>query len=267
LVPFDKEYYEHDEKWNPNYIREQDLQRVERVLQLIPKNTSSLLDVGCGNGILCNNVKSYLPGIKRVVGFERSEEAIKYVNTEKKIGDISELPFKESEIDTVCALEVLEHLPQQVYKLALKEISRVTKKVIIITVPNNEELSKSYIICPKCKFKFHPNYHMRSFNSKNLKNLFKNYGYKCMHIEQLGKKITRFQWDKVEHFLKFFFASQKKETGIGKSLCPKCGFSQRKNLKKIIDNNFKNPPHPNPVIELVWPKVIQYRWLLAVYEK
>lgn len=267
MVSFDKEYYEHDEIWNPNNIREQDLQRVDRVFQLIPKNTSSLLDVGCGNGILCNNVKSYLPGIKRVVGFDRSEKAIKYVNTEKKIGDISKLPFEESEMEAVCVLEVLEHLPQHVYELALKEISRVTKKVIIITVPNNEVLSKSYIICPKCKLKFHRNHHMRSFNSKNLKNLFKNNGYKCVHIEQLGKKIIRFQWDRVEYFLKFFSTSKKKETGIGESLCPNCGFSQRKNAKKIIENNFKKPPHLNRFIELVWPKVVQYRWLLAVYEK
>jgi ubiquinone/menaquinone biosynthesis C-methylase UbiE len=51
------------------------------------------------------------------------------------VGDVRSLPFIEKSFDLVCAFEVLEHLPYKEAKKALKEIARVSKKDVLISVP------------------------------------------------------------------------------------------------------------------------------------
>jgi len=52
------------------------------------------------------------------------------------VADILALPFKDGEFDLVCVFEVLEHLPFDQFEKALKELSRVSKKDIIISLPH-----------------------------------------------------------------------------------------------------------------------------------
>jgi ubiquinone/menaquinone biosynthesis C-methylase UbiE len=51
-----------------------------------------------------------------------------------RVGSIYKLPYKDKAFDLVMACEVLEHLSKS--GRALKEIKRVAKKNVIITVPN-----------------------------------------------------------------------------------------------------------------------------------
>lgn len=55
-------------------------------------------------------------------------------------GDAQNLPLPDKSFDVSCLNEILEHIPDPVQ--ALKEASRVTKKKIIITVPNEHEWPK-----------------------------------------------------------------------------------------------------------------------------
>jgi SAM-dependent methyltransferase len=102
---------------------------------LSPKN---ILDAGCGEGfslnkLISNNIGEYLEGI------ENSKEAIAlgkklFPRTKIKLGSVYDLPYETNYFDLVLCTEVLEHLvdPQK----ALSEIIRVSKKYIIVSVPN-----------------------------------------------------------------------------------------------------------------------------------
>ncbi|MEK7641472.1 MAG: class I SAM-dependent methyltransferase [Patescibacteria group bacterium] len=52
------------------------------------------------------------------------------------IADILKLPFKDEEFDVVCVFEVLEHLPFGQFEKALAELSRVSVKHVLISLPH-----------------------------------------------------------------------------------------------------------------------------------
>jgi ubiquinone/menaquinone biosynthesis C-methylase UbiE len=263
---FESQYYEKKSLWDPASTEEVDKKRIDRVLELISKESESLLDVGCGNGILCNQAKQKISSLKRVVGFDRSLEAIKYVKTDKKVGEVNDLPFKNKEFDTICALEVLEHLNLETYQLALKEISRVVEKKIIITVPYEEKLEKNMTICKSCHKMFNRNYHMRTFNNDKMKSLFSKWGFSLSLIEPIGKKKEKLFREQLIIFLNVIrgkkFDTHKRE--MKHALCPFCGYQEEKYKKK--KQTLKKSKLRNGFNKF-WPKKENYMWFLAVYEK
>ncbi len=111
-----------------------------RNLLILIKNreVESVLDVGCGEGFTLNRLKEHNIG-KRLEGLEYSKDAIslgKQLYPDIKItqGSIYELPYKDNSFDLVLCTEVLEHLEEP--EKALKELERVSKKYLAISVPN-----------------------------------------------------------------------------------------------------------------------------------
>lgn len=98
----------------------------------------SVLDAGCGEGLLLGRMQKHVGG-KRVFGIDIDSLQIK---TAKKnipfgnfrTGDIYKMPFRKQQFDLVLCTEVLEHVDKP--SLALKEIYRVTRKYCILSVPN-----------------------------------------------------------------------------------------------------------------------------------
>ena len=102
------------------------------------KKVESILDVGCGEGFTLNRLKEKGIG-KNLEGVEYSKAAIElghkmYPDIKIKQGNIYKLPYKDNTFDLVLCTEVLEHLddPQK----GLKELVRVSKKYLVISVPN-----------------------------------------------------------------------------------------------------------------------------------
>ena len=50
-------------------------------------------------------------------------------------GDVSKIPLRTASFDCVLAAEVLEHIPFEIFGLALDELIRVSRRYIIITLP------------------------------------------------------------------------------------------------------------------------------------
>jgi len=71
---------------------------------------------------------------------EKSISLAKILNPKKKfiVADIRKLPFAERYVDTVMAIDVLEHIPWEDIPQALKEASRVARKKLLITFPDGE---------------------------------------------------------------------------------------------------------------------------------
>lgn len=88
-----------------------------------------ILEVGIGNKTLTNYLKEF--------GF--SVTTCDYAKDLKpdKVADVRKLPFNDNEFDVSVAFEVLEHNSFSDFKVALNELARVSKKYVIISLPNS----------------------------------------------------------------------------------------------------------------------------------
>ena len=99
----------------------------------------SVLDVGCGEGVLTAEWAERLPA-GRVVGIDlddpklRAEwEARSRPNLEFRPEEATSLSFADDEFDLATAIEVLEHVPEPESTLA--EMARVARRRLLVSVP------------------------------------------------------------------------------------------------------------------------------------
>jgi 2-polyprenyl-3-methyl-5-hydroxy-6-metoxy-1,4-benzoquinol methylase len=99
----------------------------------------SLLDVGCGEGVLVHQWAQGLPEI-RVVGIDLEEESIQAgwaqrqaPNLQYRTMPAEDLPFADGEFDVATAIEVLEHVPDPEHTVA--EMARCAERHLLVSVP------------------------------------------------------------------------------------------------------------------------------------
>ena len=99
----------------------------------------SILDVGCGEGVLtCKWAERLDDG--RIVGIDlddpklRAEwETRRRANLEYRVEEATSLSFAADEFDMATAIEVLEHVPDP--NATLAEMARVAKRWLLVSVP------------------------------------------------------------------------------------------------------------------------------------
>lgn len=95
-------------------------------------NKSKILDVGCAKGFLIYDLKKILPKAD-ITGIDVSRYAIKNSKKEVKkylkFGNAKKLKFKDNYFDLVLSINTIHNLSRRDCAMALKEISRVTKKM------------------------------------------------------------------------------------------------------------------------------------------
>lgn len=223
------DYYEQDVLWGETHFRAAEIERVNCIISLIPDYVNTILDVGCGDGIIANRLTEDY----KVIALDRAFSPLQYVVTNKINGSIDELPFKDKSFDLVICAEVLEHLPYEVYEKAIIELQRVCAKYIVISVPNNQNLKQTFTKCEYCGCLFSSCRHLRSFNKKNLNNLFCNF------------KLERYFLcgPKTHPFNRFFLCLNLLLGGWTDSpeaICPQCGKHgcEQKIISKIVRKTF-----------------------------
>jgi SAM-dependent methyltransferase len=99
----------------------------------------SLLDVGCGEGVLVERWARRLEG-RRVVGIDLEEDSIQAgwaqrqaPNLEYRVQRAEDLPFADGEFALASAIEVLEHVPDPAHTLA--EMARCAERHLLVSVP------------------------------------------------------------------------------------------------------------------------------------
>jgi 2-polyprenyl-3-methyl-5-hydroxy-6-metoxy-1,4-benzoquinol methylase len=99
----------------------------------------SVLDVGCGEGVLTCEWAERL-GEGRVVGVDLDDpglrgewQARRRENLEYRVADATSLSFDDGEFDLAAAIEVLEHVPEP--EATLAEMARVARRHLLVSVP------------------------------------------------------------------------------------------------------------------------------------
>ena len=128
LMQREKAYF-----WN---VGRREILRAALLRNLDKKKDLDIIDIGCGTGgnmLLLND-------FGKVSGLDFSEEALKFASKNNfeslTLGDATKLLFENESFDLATALDVLEHIPNDI--LAIQEAFRVLKSggLFLITVPS-----------------------------------------------------------------------------------------------------------------------------------
>jgi SAM-dependent methyltransferase len=267
-MSYEKEYYEYDGFWNN---REESLiinrEKIQITFDYLQSDISSVLDAACGNGVFTNLLAERFPALK-IMAFDRSEAALKYVKTKKIMAEIDDIPFGENEFDCVIAHDVIEHLPVSIYETALKELGRVAKKYIIIAVPNDENVLDRSTRCPSCKAVFNYDLHMRSFSREKMNDLFSGMGFACKEIRTCDKNTFYFGQELYGRLLYPEISKRFKSP-----ICPICGYTElsssalKSTMKRVAPVNSGFVKLLKAIPKLFWPKYSFDYEMVALFEK
>ena len=270
MSDFEKEYYEAESFWDGENL--QDLANQERIRftsELIPQDVKSIADIGCGNGVFVNYLKEKRTALE-ILAIDRSLAALKYVKTEKKQGDIAEIPLGNRSVDCSTCLEVIEHLPVTVYEKALNELARISDKYVIISVPYRERLEANYNQCPSCSTIFNYDLHLRNFDDEKMKSLMNDRGYSHVLSHHLGPMVN---FKGHYTFRKIFYREQFHQWKS--PICPVCGFKEEKRFDVASIHQESSPNGGKRKLisfltglpKAVWPKETTYYWIIALYKR
>lgn len=281
--PFEKQAYDMPQLWEDDWFGEEDHERIRKLFEIIPSDVSSILDVGCGNGLFLNFTSKKYPGrFSRICGTDRSSVALKHVQTEKKLARIDQLPFDNASFDLVSCMEVLEHLTLPIYPSALQELARVACKYVLVSVPYKEALVRSLVECPSCFTQFHPDYHVRSFSEDTMVTLMKSWGFKQLDQWKLGMSITHSDRELRSRLCDWVSGNGRASfPPIG--LCPVCGYRDTKALDNALEErrsqklrrvaqvesrlNTEQETWARRVLSRLMPPTLHYRWIVGLYVK
>lgn len=137
-----------------------------------------LLDIGCGEGLISNLLYDNFDNIN-ITAVDYFAEAIEKAQKGNnrhiffETGDITNLKYEDNSFDTAMAIEVLEHIAKP--EKALKELLRVSKNNIILSVPNEPFFCLGNLLSGKnIKRLGNPIDHINHWTSRSFKRFLRN---------------------------------------------------------------------------------------------
>ncbi len=171
-----KAYYENEAEIT-DFSSTNDPSEIQRCLaawSVFPRGRiSSLLDGGCGDGFFCHWISTRAQ-VKRIEGVDISQPRLiraksRYPSVQFVRGELLHLPYNDGEFDVVTSIEVLEHHEELLE--ALVELSRVSRRYILFTVPDRENIPS--VLCPCCLNTFPASGHLHTFDHKRIAQMAK----------------------------------------------------------------------------------------------
>ena len=128
----------------PSYdAKERFISYWHQINEIISLNPKEVLEIGIGNGFVSKYLK------------ERGAK-IKTLDIDKKLnpdvaGSVLGIPFIDGSFEVVACYEVLEHLPYSEFSKALKEIHRISRKHVVLSLPDVTTVCGINIKMPKIR--------------------------------------------------------------------------------------------------------------------
>lgn len=191
-------------------LNELEIEKINKIIQAIPDDVNSVLDVGAGSGNIYKQLK------RKCFAIDISHCAIKGLNSKNAcVGNIKNLPIKSESIDLVLIANIIEHLEENSLIESMEEVMRVSKKYILIDSPYKDSIHWAKALCNKCNREFNVYGHLRSMDIRLIKKLFPK--FKILKFEKFGwKRYLR------PHFLVYIARRLGKVYSKGGIVCPYC---------------------------------------------
>ena len=226
--------------------------KVPLILNWIPPQVRTIIDIGCGNGIITNALaKSY-----DVTGVDASAEALEFVQGKKIHASADKIPVSDHTFDMAFSSEMLEHIPDASFQMAVNEIKRIARRYVFITVPNQEQLANLHVKCPQCGKLFHKYGHLQSIGLARLNSLMGN-EYRLLRTGTFGPLIRDYLpvLLNIKNRVAKVWSTPEKH-----NVCPYCGNTQFGKKRKTVLSHLCN--ELNNAITKKRPY-----WLFALYER
>jgi SAM-dependent methyltransferase len=253
-------YYEQSSLWG-GQKEPSEILRLNETLAMLPADARSVLEVGCGDGFILNAVARQ-GGRERLAGTDFSSAALKHVKAPALIASADALPFADRSWDAVMCLEVLEHLPQDVYARTLAELQRVSARHILITVPNRDDLLAAQVTCPKCYCRFNLHRHVRAFRTDTMDGLFDDFS--LVACKTIGVKRRYFARTTLVRFGRAIGALN---AFPSHAVCPQCGFQKSNHARSLSQAAPSNNSRLKSLAKKLAPGVTEGKWILALYQR
>jgi SAM-dependent methyltransferase len=235
-------------------LEQGDVDRFVSTIRRLPEPPASVLDVGCGTGVLVDAIGDL--GYESV-GMDSDEGVMAAMTRPHIVADIAKIPAPDRSYDVVILNEILEHLPVGVYDRALAEAGRVARHRIVVTVPNGESLESATTRCPQCQCTYSVHGHVRRFERGELAALFP--GFEVASIETVGPYKMRHR--SVEwHLRRRILGSWPAQPG---ATCPQCDYRQEGSRAARASGS-------NPLVrlaKLAYAFPWQRWWLVASHDR
>jgi SAM-dependent methyltransferase len=182
------------------------------------------LDFGCGVGFMWDHLTA-LGANWRYSGVDFSPESVTSLSGRavgrqnfETVALIEKMPtpFPDRQFDLIFLIEVVEHLTDAHLEATLVEVHRLLKSGgrVVVTTPNDEDLSLSTRYCPNCCVKFHEWQHIRSWSPQTLTEAFAQRGMalesaKTLDFRELGSDSAALRLRAKRLFKTLSFVSQK----------------------------------------------------------
>jgi SAM-dependent methyltransferase len=157
---------------------------IERVRP--PKRDDLLLDCGAGTGLFAQEMEKFC----RVIVLDDHEEALRILRTRFQPGQIislagDQVPLPDASLDYVTALDVLEHVPDDV--AAVRGFHRLLKPggIAVVTVPASMALWSDWDVAL---------HHFRRYNRPQLRALFPDDGWELVHVNYTNVLVYPAVW-------------------------------------------------------------------------
>jgi ubiquinone/menaquinone biosynthesis C-methylase UbiE len=105
--------------------------QISETMEVSPAN---VLLIGRGSGITENAIRQLSGGKTRVLTVDINNAVIPDV-----VGDVTQRPYENDTFDVAVCCQVLEHIPFDRFPDALRELHRVAKKRVIISLPHKRK--------------------------------------------------------------------------------------------------------------------------------
>ena len=233
------------------------------ILDIIPQECRIIADIGCGQGAITN----VLAERYALIGVDISQEGLKHLSPETSpiLASAGSIPLRDQSVDLVLSSELLEHLPDEVFLKAVSEIKRISRKYILITVPDKENLRKRYTKCNACGAEFHIYGHLRAFNLSKLARYFDDYTIRYFTLCGVPDKKSF----NILSYLKNRLANSYFSITSVSLLCPACG--------KVLDFSFKRNfvqrvilfalTELQRILNLLLKRKAEPDWLVVLFER
>jgi SAM-dependent methyltransferase len=199
--------------------------RVDAVIELLPSDAATVLEVGCGDGVISNRLFDL--GID-VTGVDISEPALVHVRGKSALASSDQLPFEDGAFDCLIAADLLEHLPEGVFEHTLNELARVAAKYVIVNCPHAEDLVLAQTRCGTCQTAFHASRHVRSVDELKIAQWFPAFS---LRSSRLAGETWHYRSRKLQRAAQLVGNVWYRAEAV----CPTCGYP--------VD-----PPQPNTTV-------------------
>lgn len=189
------DYYSRTPPYSEIYFSKLFGDQMLRLSGLPPGEALDVLDFGCGPGFIWDHLLHW--GTKwRYTALDFSLDSVAKAESRSRghpqfmgAHHVTQLPadLASGGYDAVLLFEVVEHLKDAYLEGAIREVSRLLRPggVVVISTPNEENLSHATHFCPECGAIFHEWQHVRSWTVVNLTSYMKGHGFVQRHAVTL----------------------------------------------------------------------------------